>query len=166
VVHPDYTAEDGEFLSSPEPASAEQLEKRFPLHSSKKAALLHYAAERLDAYENAGLRINVGTDAAPKVVRMCSDIACYSRVTLAWNFLQASPDRNVTLITGYGFREVLSKPEVEILKKACEAHTGSVYAAHADAIVGIKNGSITTEAQVDALAWPHLPSLGRGNPET
>ena len=166
VVHPDYTAQDGEFISSPEPASSEQLEKRFPLHSSNRAALKHHADVLLDTYENAGIRVNVGTEESPRFVRMCSDIACYGRVTLAWNFLATHPDRNVTLITGFGFREILNKHEVDILKIAHEEHSGAVYAAHADALMGADNGTITTEAQVAALAWPHLPSLGRGNPNS
>ena len=166
VVHPDYTAQDGEFISSPEPASAEQLEKRFPLHSSNRAALKHHADVLLDTYENAGIRVNVGTEESPRFVRMCSDIACYGRVTLAWNFLATHPDRNVTLITGFGFREILNKHEVDILKIAHEEHSGAVYAAHADALMGADNGTITTEAQINSLPWPHMPTLGRGSPET
>lgn len=161
TVHPDYAPEEGEFLSSPAPASAEQLEERFPSYSSKKEKLLHYAADQLDNYENAGIRVNVGTDAAPRVVRICSDIACYCRVMLAYKFLQRHPERSMSLITGFGFREVFNKPEVEILMLACEEHTGSGYAAHADAIIGIRKEALKTEAHVRALSWPHLPPQGK-----
>ena len=156
MVGPRYVAAPGEFLSSPEPASDAALAARFPGYAGGvKTRLLAYARRKHLAIATGGLKVNIGTSAAPIYIEVGTDA-----LSLSWLHLcaaQAAGDPKAGFTSPGAGGETLTGAQVMTIFSAVAAFVQSCLAVLRAVVAAIDAGTITTTAQVDAPPAPLPP---------
>lgn len=126
-------------LDAPLPPEAPPLSPE-----GQKAQLVAYASNRRWLAETGGMTINgmaIPTDDRAKLLLLGA----------AQSMADGSSAPLVVAGTNYG---TLSKAQFQAINTAVVAHVQSTFPVLASAIAAIEAGTITTTAQIDALAWP------------
>ncbi len=119
-----------------------------------KAQLLQYAFVRQNMIAHGGASVNVGTSSAPLMIACATDVVSLSLLATAVSVAAANPSGITAWVPTSGSPVTLSAAQVEALNTAVAAFIQSTFATLAAVAAAINAGTITTEAQIDAAAWP------------
>lgn len=136
-VMPGWLYDGDEFVQPTQP---------LPTPEQLTAALIAYAADKRWQVETGGVIVGgvpVMTDDRSKVMILGSRV-------------QADHDPSFTVEwkAADGTFTRLAAPQIIAISDAVLAHIGASFAAEAEVVGAIEAGTITTEAEVDAFAWP------------
>lgn len=82
-----------------------------------------------------------------------TDRESQSKITGAYVYTQANPDKTVMFKAVNGFVE-LDKNAVAVIANAVGAHVQACFAVEAELVAGIAAQTLTTTDQIDSASWP------------
>lgn len=114
--------------------------------------LAPYAYAKQSVIMSGGITVNVGGTVGN--VEASTDTNSLVILNGAYTMAQANPGLTFNWVQSTGVAVTLTSAQVITIFNAVSAFIQSTFTALSTAVSGISGGTITTTAQVDAVAWP------------
>lgn len=127
-------------------AALQAVLDQYGLHADLKL----YARSAFNKAVTAGVRVNVGTDAAPAMVHASTDALSLSFLTTAVAVAKVNPSAQTPWVPETGNPIMLTAAHVLKIDAAVQAFVQELFGTLSDTLTAIATGAIVERAQVDA----------------